>query len=48
MLTCEPLDDEDEDEEEYLCWLCNGSGEGRYDGSICTWCNGSGVEPKDD
>lgn len=46
MLTCAPLDDEDE--EEYLCGFCNGSGEGSYDGSICAWCHGSGVEPKDD
>jgi RecJ-like exonuclease len=24
------------------CWLCSGSGEGRYDGSRCPLCHGHG------
>lgn len=38
---------EEEESSEYeqdaLCYACNGSGEGMYDGSICRTCNGSGV-----
>jgi len=30
--------------EELICPTCNGSGEGRYDGTRCTSCGGSGVE----
>ena len=26
------------------CGVCNGSGEGMYDGSSCYYCKGSGVE----
>jgi DnaJ-class molecular chaperone len=28
------------------CSGCSGSGEGRYDGSRCMSCGGSGVDPK--
>ena len=31
----------DDDE---ICTACNGSGEGRYDGTRCRSCGGSGVE----
>lgn len=34
--------EEDYDEEE-LCGHCNGSGEGMFDGAICSICGGSGV-----
>jgi DnaJ-class molecular chaperone len=38
-----------EDDSDYLCGNCNGSGEGMYDGSICGYCKGSGVrKPQDD
>lgn len=33
---------EDERDEPCLCGACNGSGEGRYDGSTCYACGGSG------
>lgn len=33
----------DYDEEDYLCSICNGSGEGRTDMSRCYCCKGSGV-----
>lgn len=26
-----------------MCVVCNGSGEGMWDGSTCGWCKGSGV-----
>lgn len=29
-------------EEESLCTMCNGTGEGMYDGSRCSVCGGSG------
>ena len=29
-------------EESYLCGQCDGSGEGRYDGSVCQTCKGMG------
>lgn len=28
-----------------ICSVCNGSGEGQYDGTRCPHCRGSGVEP---
>ena len=31
--------------EKLLCRTCSGSGEGMYDGSTCTQCNGRGVMP---
>jgi len=31
--------------EKLLCGNCSGSGEGMYDGSTCTQCNGRGVMP---
>jgi len=27
-----------------LCPHCNGSGEGQYDGTTCSYCKGGGVE----
>lgn len=33
-----------EPEEHELCSSCNGSGEGRYDGTICASCGGRGTE----
>ena len=32
---------------ENTCRDCNGSGEGRYDGSRCSSCSGRGVDPND-
>ena len=29
---------------EYMCLECNGSGEGRFEGSRCPVCKGTGVE----
>jgi hypothetical protein len=40
-------DDVEEDYEEELCVLCNGTGEGTYDGSRCHRCNCTGLEPRD-
>lgn len=37
-------EEEEWDDDDPLCNLCNGSGEGMYDGSTCTLCGGSGVE----
>jgi RecJ-like exonuclease len=34
---------EQEEDEDYTCNQCNGSGEGQYDGSRCYKCKGSGV-----
>lgn len=30
--------------EDNMCTLCNGSGEGMWDGSTCSSCKGSGVK----
>ena len=30
------------------CTVCSGSGEGRYEGTRCWACKGSGVEPEED
>ena len=38
---------DDEAREEYeqvLCAACNGSGEGQYDGTRCSFCKGTGSE----
>ena len=32
-----------EERDEDYCGSCNGSGEGRYDGSVCPSCKGSGM-----
>ena len=40
----EALDIEDDDD--YICPACNGSGEGMYDGSTCYKCKGTGGYPK--
>lgn len=43
-----PDDDEQYDHDEAdecelgICTHCNGSGEGRYDGTRCDWCKGKG------
>ena len=34
------------DDEDALCYSCNGSGQGRYDGTTCWCCRGSGIEPQ--
>ena len=42
----EHIEEEQEEEEEYeppMCGMCNGSGEGMWDGSSCSFCKGSGV-----
>jgi hypothetical protein len=37
-ITCECKDEDEED----ICRVCNGSGEGMYDGSRCYACKGKG------
>lgn len=38
------LDDQDTNvEDDNTCFHCNGSGEGQYDGTRCTFCKGKGV-----
>lgn len=32
------------EEDGEICKICNGSGEGRYEGARCPWCKGKGVE----
>ena len=39
----EELAQEEEDAANDYCGVCNGSGEGRYDGSRCWACKGKGV-----
>ena len=31
--------------EDEICGSCTGSGEGQYEGTKCSTCKGSGVEP---
>ena len=38
------MQDEREENDEYLCAQCNGSGEGQYDGTTCWRCKGRGTE----
>ena len=40
------IDDGVDEFEDEPCGHCNGSGEGMYDGSTCSWCKGTGVEPR--
>lgn len=42
---CSFIEDEEYEQEmgPPLCTLCNGSGEGMWDGSTCSSCKGSGV-----
>lgn len=40
-------EDIEEDDEDEICSRCSGSGEGMWDGSCCTLCHGSGVEPRE-
>jgi hypothetical protein len=50
-LDVEEIEEEiEEEEEDETCQYCNGTGEGRYDGSSCRHCGGSGIErwKKDD
>ena len=37
---------EEEDDSEYDCPHCGGTGEGQYDGQTCSVCRGKGVCPK--
>ena len=39
-------EDEEEDDSEYDCPHCGGTGEGQYDGQTCSVCRGKGVCPK--
>ena len=39
-------DHEIDDDDDYICPSCNGSGEGMYDGSRCYKCKGTGGYPK--
>lgn len=39
----DPDEYSEETHEEVICSACNGSGEGRYDGSRCDTCGGKGV-----
>ena len=38
------MQEEREENDEYLCAQCNGSGEGQYDGTTCWRCKGRGTE----
>ena len=38
--------EEIEDDEDYICPSCSGSGEGMYDGAVCRKCKGTGGYPK--
>ena len=38
----EEEEDDTEDQGEGYCQMCNGSGEGQFDGSICPACKGKG------
>ena len=40
--------EEQEEDEDEICGSCNGSGEGRYEGTRCQSCKGSGVVNKSD
>lgn len=44
----EPEENTEEDEYETLCSACNGSGEGRYDGTRCIRCKGKGVASQEE
>ena len=39
-------ENEEEDDSEYDCPHCGGTGEGQYDGQTCSVCRGKGVCPK--
>lgn len=41
------LDDMIAESEPGICPVCSGSGEGQYDGTTCSSCRGSGVEPRE-
>ena len=41
----EDEENEHEDDEDEICHRCSGSGEGMWDGSCCSHCQGRGVEP---
>lgn len=43
-LTFEEVNAPEEPEEPGICVACNGSGEGKYDGTTCSTCHGKGVE----
>lgn len=38
--------EEVEEDEDYICQSCSGSGEGMYDGAVCRKCKGTGGYPK--
>lgn len=40
-----PEDLEEEEEEDRYCHHCAGTGEGQYDGAVCSRCHGKGVLP---
>ena len=40
------LVEDDEYDDDYICPVCNGSGEGVWDGSTCYKCKGTGGYPK--
>ncbi len=37
----------DDDDDDYLCAQCNGSGEGQHEGTRCLKCGGGGTERQD-
>ena len=47
MEDADQWDGNDEPEDE-ICPVCNGSGEGQYDGTTCRSCKGSGIEKHHD
>ena len=44
----ESIEESHYDDDYEDCSWCSGSGEGQYDGSTCSHCHGSGVEPASD
>ena len=40
------VEEDYEEDEDYVCPACNGSGEGMWDGSTCYKCKGTGGYPK--
>lgn len=46
--TQQPAMAETYDDDEELCHMCSGTGEGRHESESCSHCRGTGVEPSDE
>jgi len=42
VFDCCGYDEQDGNDKDGYCQFCEGSGEGRHDGSTCSQCNGKG------